>query len=144
MTRLTPSVGFDGEDDELYTGVLVSAELVTSKLHPDWLQQLQVEWEARQGATLRDWLPQKPSSNGNGLRLVNMLNALGEKEKDTELWFDPDTLEWGYDLDGDDSTPAYAVLTPGMALQFKGESVKKNGASRYRITGYRAPKAKKK
>ncbi len=149
MTRQTaPSGGYDGEDDELYTGVLVSAKIEKSKnpAYPD--DQLHVVWEAKQGAKVSDYLSLKLGNNastGAPSKLRQMLNALGEREKGEELWFDSDTLEWGYDLDGDDTTPAYAVLTPGMTAQFKGENRPgKDGGNFYKITGYRAPKAKKK
>jgi hypothetical protein len=150
MTRLTPtSGGYDGEDDELYTGVLVSAKIEKSKnaQYPD--DQLHVVWEARAGAKADDYLSLKLGNNastGAPSKLRQMLNALAEHDKADELWFDPDTLEWGYDLDGEDETPAYAKLTPGMTAQFKGENrPSKNGSGTfYKITGYRAPKAKRK
>lgn len=128
------------EDDQQYVGVLVSAKVVKSKIE-GWQPQLEVDWELRQGAKLRDWL-------GLGLTLPNkqptkmreLLNAIAEKPKGEDLWWDADTLEWGYDVDGVDTTPAYAKLTPGMTVSFVGENRKdKAGVKRYKVTGYRSP-----
>jgi hypothetical protein len=142
MARLKPGTGdsLALDDDQTYQGVLISAKVAPSKVE-GWKPQLEVEWELRQGAKLRDWIGlglTLPNSQPTKLRLL--LNALGEKPKDEELWFDPDTLEWGYDLDGDDSTPAYAALRPGLVVMFKGENrANPKGGSYYRITGYRSP-----
>jgi hypothetical protein len=147
MTRTTAAAdaGFQGEDDELYYGVLVYAKFVKSKID-GYADQIEVEWELRQGAKVRDWpsVAVGQRSDGTIAKLRQMLNALAEKAKDAELWFDADTLEWGYDLDGDDTTPAYAKLTPGMVVSFKGEMRKdKQGVMRYRVTGYKAIKVAK-
>ncbi len=148
MTRTTSTSAqdFGLKDDELYQGVLVSAAFVKSK-KPDYPDQILCKWELRQGAVLFDYVgislgitagTKQPS------RLRQLLNALAEKDKSAELWFDPATLEWGYDLDGDDSTPAYAVLTPGMLVMFKGENRKGNdGVTRYKVTGYKQPTTRK-
>jgi hypothetical protein len=148
-TKPTTTVGFQGEDDEWYTAVLLSAKKAKSKIE-GYSEQIEVDWETKQGGKMRDWLAifVGVKKNGQVAILRQLLNALAEKGKDEELWFDADTLEWGYDLDGDDTTPAFAVLTPGMALQFKGENVLKPTAADpkrhvYKITGYKVLKAKK-
>jgi hypothetical protein len=140
MTRTTSAS--DGnpnhlEEDVLYPGVLVSAKRVKSKNPAYPNDQIEVDWEMRQGAKQRDWLGisvRIVKATGQPTKLRQLLNALAEKSKEDELWFDADTLEWGYDMDGDDTTPAYAVLTPGMTLTFKGDIVD----GRYKITGYKA------
>lgn len=141
MARITQSAGPDLNDDELYTGVLVSAKFAKST-KDGYADQVEVQWELRQGGMLKDWpsVSLGTTTNGTPSRLRQLLNALVEKPKDEELWFDPDTLEWGYDLDGEDTTPAYAVLKPGLVVSFKGENRKNaKGELRYKITGYRAP-----
>ncbi len=152
MSRTKPAaapVDLDLEDDEVYRGVLVSAEKVKSRFEdalgkPKW--QIKSVWELRQGAKLTDWCDITVSMGPGNVpsKLRQMLNALGEKGKGEELWFDTDTLEWGYDLDGDDSTPAFANLRPGLVVSFIGENREDSkGVKRYKITGYRAIKAKK-
>ncbi len=139
-------VDLELEDDEIYRGVLVYAKRVKSKKE-GWSDQIEVEWELRQGAKLRDWMAIYVGlrKDGSVAKLQQMLNALGEKGKGEELWFDADTLEWGYDLDGDDSTPAFAKLAPGLVVSFVGENrPDKNKVMRYRITAYRAVKGAKK
>lgn len=152
MTRTKPSNGSgpDLEDDELYRGVLVRAKKIRSKIE-GYADQIEVEWELKQGAKLRDWpsVAVGMQRDGTIAKLRQMLNALGERDKGEELWFDADTLEWGYDLDGDDTTPAYAKLTPGMVVMFRGENVLKPTAdnpkrSVYKITSYRSAAAKAK
>jgi hypothetical protein len=132
------------EEDVIYVGVLVTAAKVKSKSAQYPEDQIQIDWEMRQGAKQRDWLSLKLGMNkstGQPSKLRQLLNALAEKPKDAELWFDADTLEWGYDLEGDDETPAYAVLTPGMVVSFKGELRE----GKYKVTRYAAPaKAKAK
>lgn len=143
MTRLGPPAGgsLGLEDDSTYQGVLVTAKKAKSNKegYPD---QVVIEWELRQGAILKDYIglslglgPTKQPS-----KLRQLLNALAEKPKDEEVWFDVDTLEWGYDMNGEDSTPAYAVLRPGMLVMFKGENRKTATGTFYKITGYKAPK----
>jgi hypothetical protein len=144
MARITPggSPNLGLEDDQLYQGVLLTAKFSKSN-KPEYPDQVLIEWELRQGVKLRDYIglslglqaaTKKPS------KLRQLLNALAEKPADDELWFDADTMEWGYDLDGDDSTPAYAALTPGMVVQFKGENRKTDKGTFYKVTGYKAPK----
>ncbi len=140
MSRITPAS--DGnpnnlEEDVAYQGVLVSAKVAKSKnpQYPD--DQIEVDWELRQGVKQRDWLPIKvgiQAATKQPSKLRQLLNACAEKPKDAELWFDADTLEWGYDLEGADDTPAYAKLTAGMLVNFKGEL----RDSRYKITRYSA------
>jgi hypothetical protein len=140
MTRITPAT--DGnpnnmEEDSLYQGVLSSAKKVKSKNAQYPEDQIEVDWELRQGVKQRDWLSLRlgiQAATKQPSKLRQLLNALAEKPKDAELWFDADTLEWGYDLDGDDETPAYAKLTAGMLVNFKGE-LRDN---RYKITRYAA------
>jgi hypothetical protein len=129
------------EDDSVYQGVLLTAKKAPSNKegYPD---QVVIEWELRQGAILKDYIglslgltaAKQPS------KLRQLLNALAEKPKDAEVWFDVDTLEWGYDMNGEDSTPAYARLTPGMAVMFKGENRKTDKGTFYKVTGYKAPR----
>lgn len=145
MARITPTVGVDLEDDKLYVGTLHSKPKIEKSTNPQYPDdRLVVDWALNMdGGTVRDWLSLKlgvNATNGQPSKLRSMLNAIAEKPKDAELWFDPETLEWGYDLDGDDTTPAYAKLTPGLQVTFKGENRKKsNGGSRYAITGYKTP-----
>lgn len=146
MARVSPATTLDLglKDDEVYQGLLDSVEFKPTKKegYPD---QLLVKWELRQGIVLWDYVGISVGQRRDGTvsKLRQMLNALGEKPKQTELWFDPEKMEWGYDLDGDDSTPAYARLTRGMLVMFKGENRKGNdGQMRYRVTGYKAPTAK--
>lgn len=144
MTRQKPSngSGSNGEwvDDELYRVVLAGVKSVTGK----WGPQLELEWEGKQGAKVRSWVGKKvnPRSDGSPSTLVQLLNAIAERDKADELWFDPDTLEWGYDLDGDDSTPAFAKLREGLVVQIRGENVpssKDLERTFYKITGYKSP-----
>ena len=137
MARLTASA--DGnpnglEEDAVYRGVLVTAKKVKSK-NPQYPEdQIEVDWELNQGVTQRDWLAIRlgvSQSTKLPSKLRQMLNACAERPKDVELWFDPDTLEWGYDVDADDSGP-YANLTPGMVVNFKGEL----RDDKYKITRY--------
>ena len=144
MARTRPSTATSGdwEDDELYRGVLVSAKIEKSKnpQYPD--DQLKVEWEGRQGAKVTDYLGIKLGIGANGpSKLRQLLNGIAEKDKLDEVWFDADTLEWGYDLDGDDSTPAFAQLRPGLVVQFRGENKpsSKGEGTYYKITGYKGP-----
>ncbi len=153
MTRTKPtsSAGFEGEDDEFYTGVLVSAKRIKSKI-AGYDDQIEVTWETKQGGSVRDWLAifVGTKKNGTVALLAQLLNALAGKGKEEELWFDGDTLEWGYDLDGDDTSPPFAALTAeggmiGKPVQFKGENVLKPTATDpkrhvYKITSYKAKK----
>lgn len=123
------------EEDVPYSGVLLSAKVAKSKKegYPD---QIEVDWELKQGAKQRDWLGISLGiSKATGLpsKLRQALNAMAEHAKDADLWFDPETLEWGYDMEKNDS-PAYAKLAPGMAVAFKGLIVD----GRYKITRYSA------
>lgn len=151
MTRTTAGERIDLglEDDRPYRASL-------RKPKEGWLQesngkygkrmQLVVEWDLGRGdgIPLRDWigLTLNPTAAGIRSKLHRLLNALAEKPADTEVWWDPDTLEWGYDLA--DGTPAYAKLTEGMTIILKGENGKNDkGQALFRVTGYRpAAKAK--
>ena len=146
MTRQTASESkpLPFEDDEYYKATLKAFKIEASKnpKYPD--DQLKVELMHGEHS-FGDYLGLKLGmrSDGSIAKLRQLLNALAERPKDEELWFDPDTLEWGYDL-ADDSTPAHAKLTVGMAVMFKGERRQSNGKSFYRVTGYKsAAKAKK-
>ena len=143
MTRQTssgePDLGL--EDEEPYIGVILSAKVVPpTKLHPDWSPSVEVDFELRQGGKLRDWVPTYLNVKGGGpSKLRQLCNAIAGEPKDAEMWFDPDTLEWGYDLDSETSA-AYLTLIKavGLPVQFRGETPKDK---RYRITSYRkAPK----
>ena len=145
MSRTTASTGggveLNLEDDAPYLGVLVSAAIEKSKnpAYPD--DRLKVVWEAKQGATVFDWLSIKLGEmpGGGYAKLRQLLNALAEKPKDAEVWFDAATLEWGYDMAA--GSPAFAVLTPGMAVTFRGENGKNaKGDKVYRIKSYRPAK----
>ena len=131
------------EDDHPYRGIL-------HKPAEGWLQlgdpkygdakRLVVEWEISNGKTVRDWMSQSVgmTAANKPSKLRQLLNALAENPTDAELWWDPDSLEWGYDLERDDS-PAYAQLAEGMAVVFKGENRKnQKGQPTYRITGYKS------
>jgi hypothetical protein len=140
LTRLTPDTTpqVDLEDDQLYRAVLVRFSIAKSKnpAYPD--DRLEVELEGKQGLKMRDWIGLKlgERSDGSVSKLRQLLNALAEKPKDAEVWFDPSSFEWGYDMR--EGSAAYATLTPGMVLNFKGENQKKGDKTYYRITGYRA------
>ncbi len=148
MTRTTttkaPPPPDDVEDDEYYRGVLISAKKVksTNPQYPD--DQIEVVWEGRQGWKPKDWIAIRlgvNASTGSPSRLRQLLNAAAEKPKDTELWFDAETLEWGYDLDGDDSTPAFAKLEPGkIVIMFKGDVRDGKAGKIYKFTGYKQAK----
>lgn len=141
MARTTPSTVVDLglEDDEPYVGLLVSAEFKKSN-KADYPDQVLVKWELRQGGILWDYIGISlglQAATKQPSKLRQLLNALAERPKDAEVWFDGGTLEWGYDL-GSAVSPAYAVLTPGMAVTFKGEKRKSgDGTMRYKVTGYK-------
>ena len=147
MTRVKPSDNppIDLEDDEWYRAVLVSAKRAPSKKE-GYKDQIEVEWEGRQGLKLRDWIAIAvgQTKDGTPSRLRQLLNALAEKPRAEELWFDPDSLEWGYDLEGDDSTRPEAKITEGMVVLFTGSTREINGKDRYRISGYKSAGAKAK
>jgi hypothetical protein len=133
VTRQT-SIFSDLKDEEPYLGVLAGVKNVKSKKE-GWSDQLEIDFELRQGGKLRDWMgyglttkDKKPS------RLRQLLNAIAEKPKATDCWFDADTLEWGYDL-LNDKDPAYSRLSAcvGMVVEFRGEIVN----DRYRVVSYR-------
>ena len=146
MARTTASVTLDLEEDKPYKGTLRKAAdgpwiQTTKDGQYAGQQQLVVDWELNLDAgRVRDWVGIKLGDNvstGKPSKLRQMLNALAEKPADTEVWFDADTLEWGYDVDDPKSAP-YAKLTEGMEVMFKGEYRKnKAGRRRYAITGYK-------
>ena len=139
MGRTTSVAPAKLNDDEPYIGVLVSAKVVPSKTE-GWADQLEVDFELRQGGAQRDWLPLNLTTKaGTPSKLRQLLNAIAEQPKDTACWWDPDTLEWGYDVDTADSA-AYAQVNKcvGMMVQFRGENRKnKVGVMRYNIAAYK-------
>jgi hypothetical protein len=143
MTRTTSEQGPELVDDEPYAGVLLSAKVVPSK-QEGWAPQIELDFELRQGGKLRDWVPTYLNVKGGApSKLRQLLNAIAGESKDEACWFDPDTLEWGYDLE-DDSSPPFLALhkAVGMAVQFRGEKPAKD--KRYRITSYRMLDSKRK
>ncbi len=143
MTRQTSEQGPELVDDEPYIGVLLSAKVVPSK-QEGWAPQIEVDFELRQGGKQRDWVPTYLNTKAKGpSTLRQLLNAIAQRPKDDELWFDPETLEWGYDLEDDSSAPFLALhKAVGMAVQFRGEKPAKD--KRYRITSYRMLDSKRK
>ena len=140
MTRQTASpAGPQLNDDEYYVGVLKVAKVEPSKIK-GWDPQLMVEWELSQGATLRDYIAIRLGigKDGKPSKLRQLLNVLAEKPKDAELWFDDESLEWGYDMAA--GAAAFAVLHEGLAVQFRGAMRPPDGKGvrRYKIDGYRA------
>ena len=141
MTRTTAAPpGPQLNDDEFYLGALKPGFKIEKSKVEGWDPQLMVEWELKQGATIRDYISLRlgTATNGKPAKLRQLLNALAEKPKDAELWFDSDTLEWGYDMAPE--APAWGVLTEGLAVQFRGalRPAGKDGIRRYRIDGYRS------
>jgi len=147
MTRqkATDRIDLGLENDYPYRGSL-------RKPKEGWLQksngrygermQLVVEWDIarKDGFLIRDWvgLTLSPTAAGVKSKLHRLLNALAEQSPDAEPWWDSDTLEWGYDPT--DGSPAYAQLTEGLVVIFKGEKGKNDkGQSIYRITSYKSP-----
>lgn len=146
MTRVTPAspvIDYHLNDDEFYTGVLASAKFEKSK-KPEYPDQIVVEWELRGGVKLRDYIGISlglQAATKQPSKLRQLLNALGEQPKDGEVWFDPESLEWGHDMEP--GSPAYGKLAAGMAVQFKGEKRKGNdGQERYKVTGYRSDRGR--
>src|SRR6266702_2892040 len=104
------------EDDQPYRGSL-------RKPKEGWFQKgdpkygdkerLVVDWDIgrKDGIRVRDWMSQAigQTAAGKPSKMRQLLNALAEKPAETELWWDAETREWGYDLDNDNSA-AYAVL----------------------------------
>jgi hypothetical protein len=142
MTRTTSQGGgFKGEDDKLYAASIKSAVIVKSDnpKYPD--DQLKLTLLNGGSDEVVDYLSIKLGirADGSVSKLRQLLNALAEKERDAEVWFDKDTLEWGYDMR--EGTAAYGALTlPGLAVSFKGENRKNAKGSYYKITGYRSAK----
>lgn len=136
MTRQT-SIFSDLKEDEPYLAVLVAAKVVPSKKE-GWAPQIEIDWELRQGGKLRDWVGfGLTSKDKKPTKMRMLLNALAEKPKATDCWFDPDTLEWGYDMEEDSRPEASLIKCVGLVVEFRGEIVNE----RYRVTSYRtAPK----
>ena len=149
MARTTASVTLDLEEDKPYKGTLRKPE--GTGIVKGWFSKgneeygtdlrLTIDWELNLDAgRVRDWVAIKLGDNvstGKPSKLRQMLNALAEKPPETEVWFDDETLEWGYNMD-DPKSAAYARLTEGMEVMFKGEYRKnQKGGRRYAITGYK-------
>jgi len=137
MTRTTSQFA-ELKEDEPYLAVLASAKVVPSKKE-GWADQVELDWELRQGGKLRDWVGYSlTAKDKKPTKMRQLLNAIAEKPKGTDCWFDSETLEWGYDLE--DGSPAYAALNAcvGMVVEFRGEIVN----DRYRVTSYRTAPGK--
>lgn len=132
------------EDDVNYRGSL-------RKPKEGWLQKgdpkygdalrlvVDLDIGRKDGRTVRDWMSQSVQAQPNGkpAKMRQLLNGLAERPAETELWWDAETLEWGYDMKP--NSPAYAHLAEGMTVLFKGENRPNGkGQSSYRITGYKA------
>jgi hypothetical protein len=156
MARITPSSGSTLDltaldDDEPYRGILrkpkdgwfSEGDLQYSKTGvPE--RRLTVDWEIENGETIRDWIGLRlgiNNKNGQVSKLRMLLNALSEKPRDTWLWFDPETLEWGYD---EAQKVADNKLIEGMEVVFRGVKGKKQDGKtdKYTVQKYQAPKAK--
>ena len=137
MTRQTSQFS-DLKEDEPYFAIIQIAKVVPSKKE-GWAPQVEVDLELRQGGKLRYWIGfGLTSKDKKPTKMRQLLNAIAEKPKATDCWFDPDTLEWGYDLEEGSAPYANLIKCVGLVVEFRGEIVNE----RYRVTSYRtAPKS---
>ena len=149
MPRITPSSGTNVDlselvDDEAIKGVL-------TKPKDGWWsegseqygggQRLTVDWTLEdEVSTVRDWISLRlgKQQNGTVAKLRQLLNALSDRPRDTEIrWFDSDTLEWSYDGQTADNK-----ITEGMIVLFRGvHGTKQDGSDKFTIQKYGAVNA---
>jgi hypothetical protein len=149
MTRTVASSNVDLEDDKPYRAILhkptgegITRGWYSVSTNPQYPgERLVIDWELHdvRDVRIRDWISIKLGANpstGKPAKLAQLLNALAERPADTALWFDPETHEWGYEMDP--GTPAYARLASGFEVMLKGEMRKlPKGGSAFRVTGYK-------
>lgn len=154
MARITPSSGSTIdlttlEDDEPIHGIL-------KKPKDGWFTQgsaeyggedrLTIDWELEDGETIRDWVSLrlgKSTKTGQVSKLRMLLNALGEKPRDSWVWFNNETLEWGYDEQDIAMKNPYAKVTEGLEVIFRGvHGTKQDGSGKFTIQKYAPVKSK--
>lgn len=150
MTRLGAAKPIDLEDDEFYPAVLMKPEKgwIQTSNHPTYGKEPQVvvRWKVKDG-TLTDYLSIRLGQKHDGTiaKLRQLVNALSERPKEAEVWFDPELAEWGYDMG--EGTPPFASLELmiGHSVLLRGENRKNGGGnSVFKIAAYKSAKEKAK
>jgi len=138
--RITPSsrtVNVTIEPDEFYEVTLKALATSTGSAQYGGELQLQVDWEYEDASEVRDWISLRlgKQQNGTVAKLRQLLNSIAGKPYDTEIaWFDSDTMEWGYEKDGD----AFDKLTEGRSCLARGiRGTKEDGQPTFKVDAYR-------
>lgn len=134
------------DEERSYTGTLKAVTIEPSKnpLYPDPQVKLVLAVSVDgKIEDVTDYLGIRIGQQKDGTiaKLRQLLNALAGKEREADLWLDPDALEWGYDMQP--GTAPFAKLQAGNglpAVSFRGEMRLSPKGKFYKITSYRALK----